>query len=212
MSDMHSALLREPWTDLTRQKEADSFGFWIFIASEVMFFGGLFLAYAVNRYLHPHAFQIAVRHTDFTYGTINTALLMTSSFFMTAVVRGAPALMRRTTLIGLSICAALGIAFLAVKGVEYREDIAKGLIPGTGFPLQPRAAQIFFGLYWVMTGVHALHLFVGICLVLIIETLVARRRLALNSPTVEVVGLYWHFVDIVWMILYPLLYLLGRWS
>ena len=212
MSETSSALLREPWTDFTRQKEADSFGFWIFIASEVMFFGGLFLAYAVNHYLHPHAFKVAVQHTDITYGTINTALLMTSSFFMTAVVRGAPAQMRRTTLIGLSICAALGIVFLVVKGIEYREDISKGLVPGAGFPLEPQAAQIFFGLYWIMTGVHALHLFVGICLVLIIDTLVARRRLPLNSPTIEVVGLYWHFVDIIWMILYPLLYLLGRWS
>lgn len=211
MSDT-SALLREPWTDFTRQREADSFGFWVFIASEVMFFGGLLLAYAVNHYLHPRAFQIAVQHTDITYGTINTVLLMTSSFFMTAVVRGAPAQMRRTTLAGLSICAALGVAFLVVKGIEYHQDIVKGLVPGADFPLQPRAAQIFFGLYWVMTGVHALHLFVGICLVLLIEALVAKQRLPLQSPTIEVVGLYWHFVDIVWMILYPLLYLLGRWS
>jgi cytochrome c oxidase subunit 3 len=212
MSETFSAPLREPWTDFTRQKEADSFGFWVFIASEVMFFGGLFLAYAVNRYLYPHAFQYALQHTDLIYGTINTVLLMSSSFFMTAVVRGAPAQMRRTTLWGLSICAALGIAFLVVKGIEYREDIARGFVPGAGFPLHPRETQIFFALYWIMTGVHAIHLLVGICIVLIVEMLVALRRLPLNSPTIEVVGLYWHFVDVVWMILFPLLYLLGRWS
>jgi heme/copper-type cytochrome/quinol oxidase subunit 3 len=211
MSDT-SVLVREPWDDFVRQKEADSFGFWVFIASEVMFFGGLLLAYTVDRYLNPHAFQIATQHTDIVYGTINTALLMTSSFFMTAVVRGAPLDMRRTTLIGLSICAALGIAFLVVKGIEYRQDIAKGFIPGPGFPLHPAAAQTFFGLYWVMTGVHALHLFVGVCIVLTITVRIALGRLDLKSPTIEVVGLYWHFVDIIWMILYPLLYLLGRWS
>jgi cytochrome c oxidase subunit 3 len=210
MSD-GTALVCEPWEDFARQKEAASFGFWTFIASEVMFFGGLFLAYAVYRYLYPEALRTALQHTDLIYGTMNTALLMTSSFFMTAVVRGAPAQMRRTTLWGLSICAALGTAFIVVKGVEYRDDIVKGLVPGAGFPLRPAETQIFFALYWVMTGVHAIHLLVGICIVLIVEVLIVRRRLPLRSPAIEVVGLYWHFVDIVWMILFPLLYLLGRW-
>jgi cytochrome c oxidase subunit III len=205
------ALVREPWDNFGRQKEADSFGFWIFIASEVMFFGALFLAYAINRFLYPHAFQTALQHTDIVYGTINTALLMTSSFCMTVVVRGAPAGMWRTALWGLSVCAALGIAFLMVKGIEYREDISKGLVPGATFPLHPRETQIFFALYWIMTGVHAIHLFIGICIVLTVAARIALRRLPLKNPTIEVVGLYWHFVDIVWMILYPLLYLLGRW-
>jgi cytochrome c oxidase subunit III len=203
--------LREPWEDFRRQKEAVSFGFWVFIASEVMFFGGLLLAYAVYRHLYLEAFQTALRNTDIGYGTINTVLLMTSSFFMTAVVRGAPAGMRRTTLWGLSLCAALGTAFLVVKGLEYHDDITKGLVPGPGFPLHPYETQIFFALYWIMTGVHAIHLFVGIGIVLTIETMVALRRLPLTSPTIEVAGLYWHFVDIVWMLLFPLLYLLGRW-
>lgn len=206
-----ATLVREPWEDFSRQKEAASFGFWVFVASEVMFFGGLFLAYAVYRYLYPQALREALQHTDLIYGTINTALLMTSSFFMTAVVRGAPMQMRRTTLWGLSICAALGVAFIVVKGVEYHDDIVKGLVPGASFPLHPPETQIFFALYWVMTGVHAVHLFVGICIVLTIEILIVRGRLALKSPAIEVVGLYWHFVDIVWMILFPLLYLLGRW-
>jgi cytochrome c oxidase subunit 3 len=210
MSDTAS-VIREPWEDLSRQKEAVSFGFWVFIASEVMFFGGLFLAYATYRYLYPHAFRVALQHTELFYGAANTALLMTSSFFMTVVVRGAPADMRRTTLWGLSICAALGAAFLVLKGVEYHDDIAKGLVPGAGFPLRPQETQIFFALYWVMTGVHAIHLFVGICIVVAIDVSVTRRRLPLKSPTIEVVGLYWHFVDVVWMILFPLLYLLGRW-
>lgn len=206
-----SVPLREPWEDFRRQKEAVSFGFWVFIASEVMFFGGLLLAYAVNRHLHLEAFQTALRNTDIIYGIINTVLLMTSSFFMTAVVRGAPRGMRRTTLWGLSLCALLGIAFLVVKGIEYHDDIAKGLVPGVGFPLRPYATQIFFALYWIMTGVHAIHLLVGIGIVLTIETMVARRRMPLNSPTIEVAGLYWHFVDIIWMLLFPLLYLLERW-
>jgi len=209
---MSQTILREPWEDIGRQREADSFGFWVFIASEAMFFGGLFLAYAVNRYLYPHAFQIALRHTDLRYGVINTALLMTSSFFMTAVVRGAPANMRRTALWGLSICALLGVAFLLTKGIEYHDDISKGLVPGAGFPLRPKETQIFFALYWIMTGVHAIHLIVGIGLIFTIEALIVRGRLSLQSPTIEVVGLYWHFVDVIWMILFPLLYLLGRWS
>jgi len=206
-----SALIREPWEDFARQKEGVSFGFWIFIASEVMFFGGLFFAFAVDRYLHTQAFRIGLQHTDLTYGTINTALLMSSSFFMTAVVRGAPAGLRRTTVFGLAVCAALGVGFLITKGIEYHDDISKGLIPGAGFPLRPDATQLFFGFYWIMTGVHAIHLFVGICLVLLIETLIVLRRLPLQSPTIEIIGLYWHFVDIIWMILFPILYLLGRW-
>ncbi len=209
---MSEAILREPWESETRQREAGAFGFWIFIASEAMFFGGILLAYAVNHHLHPQAFRTALQQTDVVYGTINTALLMTSSFFMTAVVRGAPENMRRTVLWGLSICVVLGTAFLVVKGVEYHDDIAKGLVPGPGFPLQPPATQIFFALYWVMTGVHAIHLFVGIVIVLGLAVLIMRGRLPLESPAVEVVGLYWHFVDVIWMILFPLLYLLDRWS
>ncbi len=209
---MSDVPLREPWPTFSRQKEGVSFGFWVFIASEAMFFGGLLLAYAVYHYLYPHAFQAALQHTDVTYGIINTALLMTSSFFMTAVVRGAPLELRRTTLWGLAICAALGIAFLAVKGIEYRDDISKGLVPGPGFPLQPAQTQIFFSLYWVMTGVHAIHLAVGVGIVLTIEILIYFERLPFKSPTIEVIGLYWHFVDIIWMILFPLLYLLERWS
>ena len=116
----------------------------------------------------------------------------------------------RLTLVCLGVTAALGIAFLACKGLEYREDLKEHLFPGPNFPLSPPATQIFWGLYWVMTGVHAVHLSVGIGAVLFVFVLFRRRVIPLQGSTMEGVALYWHFVDAVWIVLYPLLYLGGR--
>ena len=207
---MSDAALREPWSDLRMQREGVGLGMWIFLASEMLFFGGLFVSYAVYRSFNEDAFRLASAHTQILYGSINTALLLTSSLTMTIALRAATAELRSLTLVCLGVTAALGIVFLACKGLEYREDLKEHLFPGPNFPLSPPATQIFWGLYWVMTGVHAVHLSVGIGVVLFVFVLFRRRVVPLQGSTMEGVALYWHFVDSVWIVLYPLLYLGGR--
>ena len=205
-----SAALREPWSDLRMQREGVGLGMWIFLASEMLFFGGLFMSYAVYRSFNEDAFRLASAHTQILYGSINTALLLTSSLTVTIALRAATAELRSLTLVCLGVTAALGIVFLVCKGLEYREDLKEHLFPGPNFPLSPPATQIFWGLYWVMTGVHAVHLSVGIGVVLFVFVLFRRRVVPLQGSTMEGVALYWHFVDSVWIVLYPLLYLGGR--
>jgi cytochrome c oxidase subunit 3 len=176
----------------------------------MLFFGGLFLSYAVYRSLHPEAFRIASHESDIVYGTANTVVLLTSSLVMTVAERAAGVGLRRLAMRGLLLTAALGVVFLAIKGLEYREDIAKGLVPGPDFPLHPASTQLFWSLYWIMTGVHAIHLTVGVGVVLVFTLLLRRNAVALRSPAVEVISLYWHFVDVIWVTVYALIYLPGR--
>ena len=208
MSD--SALLREPWPNLERQRYGASFGIWTFLATEVLFFGGLFLSYAVYRSLHPEAFRVASHATDIAYGTTNTLILLTSSLIMTIAERAAVGGLRRLTIICLLVTATLGAAFLVVKGFEYSDDISKGLLPGPQFPLHPASTQLFWGLYWIMTSIHAIHLTVGIGAVLVLTALIHRATIPLQTPASEVISLYWHLVDVIWVTLYALLYLPGR--
>jgi cytochrome c oxidase subunit 3 len=209
MSDAAS-ILREPWPDVERQRYGASFGIWVFLVTEMLFFGGLFLDYAVYRSLHPEAFRIASHETDIVYGTTNAFILLTSSLIMTIAERAAADGWRRLAVACLLATAALGTAFLVVKGFEYSEDLSKGLLPGPAFPLHPASTQLFWGLYWVMTMVHAIHLTVGIGVVLVLTAMIARNVVALRTPALEVTSLYWHFVDVVWVILYAMLYLPGR--
>ena len=217
--------LREPWDGLglpgpralAHQRAGAAFGIWIFLASEVLFFGALFLLYAAQRLEHPQAFAAAARETDLVDGTLNTLLLLTSGLAAAVAAQAAEgaaedARLRRLTLGGLSAAAALGLAFLGLKGLEYRADIARHLVPGApGFPLSEPAAQLFFGFYWLATGLHGLHLAIGIGLLarLVWKGWRAPAFLA-ASPQVEAATLYWGFVDMVWLFLYPALYLDGR--
>ncbi len=209
MSDVAGAL-QEPWPDLRLQREGVGLGMWIFLASEVLFFSGLFTSYAVYRCFNPEAFRIAGEHTNIFYGTINTALLLTSSFSMTVALRAATARLRRLTLCCLAVTVLLGLAFLLCKGLEYQDDLSKDLFPGRDFPLSPPATQLFWALYWIMTGIHAIHLSAGIAVVAAVTVLFQRRVIPVQGSTMEGVALYWHFVDSVWIVLYPLLYLAGR--
>ncbi len=208
MSD--AAALREPWPDLQRQREGVTVGIWLFIASEVLFFGALFLGYTVYRTLYPEAFRIAAAETNVLYGSVNLLLLLTSSAAMTIAVDASQQEKRRTTLVCLGLTMLLGTGFLLVKGLEYSDDIAKGLFPGPHFPLQPPQTQLFWAFYWVMTGVHAIHLATGIGVVGVFAFILWRRLLPLGSPAIVGVATYWHFVDTVWIILFPLLYLVDR--
>ena len=208
MSDAASAL-REPWESLADQRRVSRFGMWAFIASEVLFFGAILMAFTYARTLHPAAFIMAARETNLWFGGANTAILITSSFTMVMAAKAADLDLRRMAVLLLAITAGLGVAFLVVKGFEYCEDIHEHLVPGQSFKLADPAAQIFFSFYWGITGIHALHLTIGIALVGRLAWLLWRDRLATRSPQIEVTSLYWGFVDMVWITVFPLIYLAG---
>jgi cytochrome c oxidase subunit III len=209
---MNTAVVTSNVTANTGDAETARLGMWVFIASEVLFFGGLFVAYAYGRSHWPEGFAAAGRETHVVLGTLNTALLLTSSALVALAVQGDESGERRSWIPWLLwASAALGIAFIAVKGIEYRKEWLEHLVPGAGFRIHDvQGAELFFVLYFLVTGLHALHLTIGIA---VLATFASgrRRAKAWASPRhVEVAGLYWHFVDIVWICLYPLLYLVGR--
>ena len=209
-----SSIPAEQFDDLPQQHEAATLGMWTFLATEILFFGGMFLSYVVYRHSYPEAFAAASKHTIVLFGTLNTAILLTSSLTMALAVHAAQEGNSKWTVRFLAITILLGLGFLAIKGLEYHEDFQEHLWPGrhfkTGLPPQ---AQIFWFLYWVMTGLHALHVTIGLGLLAVIARMAARGRFSAQyyNP-VEITGLYWHFVDIVWIYLYPLLYLINRFS
>ena len=214
MRDSASTLIAEQFDDLDQQRGAAKLGMWVFLATEVMFFGGLFLAYTVYRYLYPGIFAAASRHTEIILGGANTALLLFSSTLMALAVRASQLGGRRQLVRLLLATALLGIGFMVIKGFEYHKDFTEHLVPGANFiwhGANPRAAELFFWLYFAMTGLHAIHVTVGVVLMLVLALLAGRGRFANgNYIPVEIVGLYWHFVDIVWVFLFPLLYLAGH--
>lgn len=213
MPDAHTAL-QEQFEEMPQQKEAATLGMWAFLATEVLFFGAMFLAYIVYRNAYPQAFAQASHHTIVLYGTINTAILLTSSLTMALAVHSVRENNIRWLWRFLCITVLLALGFLVVKGLEYHEDVSEHLWPGKHFRTDlPPQAQIFWVLYWIMTGVHALHVTVGIGLLSTIAWMSSRRKFsdAYYTP-VEMAGLYWHFVDIIWIYLYPLLYLIHRYS
>ena len=213
MPDAHEPLA-EQFATLTQQAEASRLGMWTFLASEVMFFGGLFLGYTIYRHAYPHAFAVASRETDLLYGTLNTAILLTSSLTMALAVNSAKIGLSKQTARFLYATIFLALGFLVVKGFEYSDDFHKHLFPGPNFADagEPKT-QLFFMFYWMMTALHGLHVIIGIGLLSVMAVRAARLRFSAeyHNP-IEVVGLYWHFVDIVWIFLYPLLYLINRHS
>jgi cytochrome c oxidase subunit 3 len=199
--------------DAEQQHGAAWLGMWVFLVTEVMFFGGMFTAYVVYRTVFPEAFGHASNHLDVRLGTLNTALLICSSLTMALAVHAAQRGQRHVAA-WLLATMALGAGFLAIKFAEYAHKFREGLVPGPGFtwagPDAPEA-QLFLSLYFAMTGVHALHMVIGLGLLawLVRGTRRGRFGPAWHTP-VELTGLYWHFVDIVWIFLFPLLYLIGR--
>jgi cytochrome c oxidase subunit 3 len=206
--------LQHHFSSLEQQKDASEFGMWLFLVTELLFFGGLFLAYTIYRYLYSAGFAEASRHMDVRLGTINTAVLIISSLTMAMAVHSA-ALGKRNRLVPYLLATmVLGATFLGIKAIEYTEHIRHHLFPGPSFHFPgpyARPAELFFSLYFAMTGLHALHMIIGLGLlsVLVVRSLQGRYTAQWHTP-VEMSGLYWHFVDIVWIFLFPLLYLIGR--
>lgn len=203
-------LLHEPWRSTRRQDQAASFGMWIFLGSEALLFGGLLLAFAATRTLHVEGFRAAGRATDVLLGTTNTLILLTSSLAVAIAVEGARAQRRRLALAGLLAGLLLGLGFLGVKGFEWHSDIAKGLFPGGAALKDMPGATLSLSFYWLLTALHGLHVVGGLSLLGWMGWQVWRRLRPLRSPGLETAGLYWHLVDVVWVFLYPLLYLDGR--
>jgi cytochrome c oxidase subunit III len=204
---MTAAALTRPDED----PDTGKLGMWVFLASEVLFFGGLFLAYLYGRTHWPQGWSAASRRTDVVLGTVNTALLLTSSAAVAlAVACAQDARGRRWTTPLLALTAALGVAFLAIKGVEWHAEWRAHLVPGPGFALDVAGAQQFFALYFVMTGLHGVHMIAGIGALALLALGRARGRAWARAGHLEIAALYWHFVDIVWIFLYPLLYLVER--
>jgi len=197
-----------------QQHEAATLGMWLFLCTEVLFFGGLFAAYLLYRVWYPETFGDASRTLDIVLGTANTMVLITSSLTMAMAVRSAALGERRALLVFLVLTMVLGAVFLGVKGVEYHEKFVEHHVPGPGFHFEgtaPERAQLFFSLYFAMTGLHALHMVIGLGLLAVMLVMAWRGAFSPRWHTpVEVSGLYWHFVDIIWIFLFPLLYLVDR--
>jgi cytochrome c oxidase subunit 3 len=213
---LHSstAALAEQFDDLEQQHEASSFGMWVFLATEVMFFGGLFTAYILFRNFYLPAFVAGSHMLDIKIGAANTAILLCSSLTMALAVRAAQ-LGKKTALISfLLLTLLLGLTFVGIKlGLEWRHDYLEGFAPGVNWTFtgpDSRHLELFFCFYFFLTGVHALHMVIGAGILTVLIIMAARGRFSPQRyNAVEVSGLYWHFVDIVWIFLYPLLYLIG---
>ena len=200
--------------DAEQQHDASTLGMWLFLVQEVMFFGGLFLAYVVYRTSFPEAFHAGSHELDIKLGAFNTVVLLTSSLTMALSVHAAQVSKRGMLIVNLLLTLFLGLVFLGVKGSEYAAKFEHHLVPGPHFAFHgPDAtnAQLFFSLYFAMTGLHALHMIIGAGLLMVLIVRSTQGMFNKNYYTpVEMVGLYWHFVDLVWIFLFPLLYLLGR--
>lgn len=228
--DHGHGLVAHHFEDIGQQRDANALGMWLFLGSEILFFGAVFTAYAVMRSLQTQGFVLASRQLDSTLGGINTAVLLTSSLSMALAVWAAQTKNQKVLRLCLGLTMLFGVAFIGVKGYEWHHEYVEGLVPGEDFGTRPdgesieyrgvdadstptlevkKGMQMFFIFYFTITGVHALHMIVGLG-VLGVQWVMAMRSdfgVADYGP-IEVAGLYWHFVDVVWIFVFPLLYLL----
>jgi cytochrome c oxidase subunit 3 len=218
-----AGLLAHHFDNIEQQREAQTLGMWAFLATEVLVFGALFAGYSVYRTLYAHDFEAASAQLSVLIGAINTLVLLTSSLTMALSVYATRAARQRMLVTCLVLTALLGTAFMGFKAVEYYDDYQKKLVPGLQFdpqewtrmspPADPQHVQLMLTFYYIMTGLHAVHLIIGVGLLV---WLIVRAWRGSLTPAhyipVEVVGLYWHFVDVIWIFLLPLLYLTGRHS
>lgn len=206
--------LHHHFDNLHQQKTSVTLGMWLFLATEILFFGTLFTVYVFYRNAYPEAFAAASHHLDVTWGTINTAVLIGSSLTMALAVHAGQRGNQKAIKWFVIATMVLGSIFLAVKAQEYHHKWQDHLVPGANFAFDAaheRPAHIFFLLYFVMTGLHATHMVIGMVIMMFLLHWNRQGRFtkAYSAP-VEVAGLYWHFVDIAWIFIFPLLYLIGR--
>lgn len=206
----------------SEQTESVTLGIWLFLVTEVMFFGGLFMAYMLYRGQNPDAFAAASHHLDIMLGAVNTAVLIGSSLTVVLSVWAAERGRQKQLVFWLLMTIVLGAVFLGIKYVEYSHKWHEGLFPGPNFSfhdtrefahgaVDPNRARMFFHLYFGMTGLHALHMVIGMGIFAVLAFHAARGKYTKQwHDPIPVAGLYWHFVDLVWIYLFPLLYLIGR--
>ena len=210
----HHPALQHHFDDLEQQLEASTLGMWLFLVTEVMFFGGMLAAYMLYRIWYPVAWADGSNELNIVMGGVNTAVLIFSSLTMAMAVRSAQTGHRNATMIFLVLTMLLGLTFLVIKFFEYKEKFELNHVPGPNFRFEgPEAphVQIFFSVYFALTGVHALHMVIGFTLLSVILWMTYKNRFSPEWYTpIELAGLYWHFVDIVWIFLFPLLYLVDR--
>ena len=216
MSEDHGELpgLAHHFDSYEQQKDASTLGMWTFLVTEILFFGGLFAAYGLYRTSYPEAFRSGSHELDITLGCFNTVVLIASSLTMALAVRGGQTGRGKFAAAMLVLTMALGTVFLVVKGFEYHHKFVEHHVPGPTFHFEgPDAVhtQMFFVLYFALTGLHAVHMVIGIALVGFVATRAWSGAYGPNNYNfLEGTGLYWHFVDLVWIFLFPLLYLIGR--
>ena len=214
MSNHAHPALQHQFDTMEQQQESATLGMWLFLVTEIMFFGGLFMAYLLYRVWYPDAWSEGSLQLDVVLGGVNTVVLIGSSLTMALAVRAAQTGFPRATVNWLLLTMALGLTFLVIKGFEYAHKFHEHHVPGPNFQFEgphARQVEIFLYLYFAMTGLHALHMVIGFGLLSVIAWMAYKRRFSPDwFAPVEMSGLYWHFVDIVWIFLFPLLYLVDR--
>jgi cytochrome c oxidase subunit 3 len=215
---LETLALREQFDTEEQQKDASTLGMWVFLITEIMFFGGMFLAYTIYRTTFPNIFGLASSSLNLPIGATNTCVLLLSSFTMVMAVRAAQLGQKRMIIFFLIITMLFGFAFLGIKAYEWTEKFEEHHVPAQASfhldgvsPDQQGHAKLFFSLYFAMTGLHALHMVVGVGILSFIIWQTTRGTYSAKYYTpVDIAGLYWHFVDIVWIFLFPLFYLIDR--
>ncbi len=210
--------LRVQFDTEAQQKNASTLGMWIFLITEIMFFGGMFAVYTIYRSWYPDVYAIASSSLNEIIGALNTGVLLLSSFTMVMAVRAAQLGQQRAIVMFLILTLLFGGIFLGVKAYEWNEKFEEHHIPGQAafhldgvLPADQGHAQLFFSIYFAMTGLHALHMVIGVALLLTLIVHARKGRYSASYYTpIDVAGLYWHFVDIIWIFLFPLLYLIDR--
>ena len=213
-----SLALRVQFDTAEQQKDASQLGMWLFLITEIMFFGGMFACYTVYRNWYPEVFKVASTSLNQIIGAINTGVLLLSSFTMVMAVRAGQLGQRKMIIWFLILTLIFGGIFLGVKAYEWNEKFVEHHIPGQpefhleGVSQQEQGhAQLFFSIYFAMTGLHALHMVIGVGILLTLIFQAKAGKFTANYYTpVDVAGLYWHFVDVIWIWLFPLLYLIDR--
>lgn len=214
MSEPHATMVAEQFDDVVQQHQAASLGMWLFLATEVLFFGGLLASYTIYRYLYLPGFEIGSRHLSVLWGATNTAVLICSSLTMALAVRSAQLGKTKNIIRFLFVTLIFGLIFLFIKfGMEWRHEYLEGLAPAVNFTYHgahAHSVEMFMMFYFVLTGLHALHMIIGIGILTGLIIMAWRGAFSAGRfNPVDNAGLYWHFVDIVWIFLFPLLYLIG---